>query len=277
MKKGDLKKDIEEFDLTFLDLETTGLDAISGDAICEIAAFKVRKRKVIDKFYSLINPKMSMPEEVYRIHKISDEQLKDAPYFCDVAEDLISFLEGSVLCAHNVGFDLGFLNTELRRINYSSLVLAAIDILNMARKALRLRRYNLGEVAHFFNIGHEGQLHRALPDVEVTYQIFFKLKDILQKRGVSSLGDFLSLFGFNNEVFWIEARPKVELLKEAIAKESPLKIRYLSFRNTLEVKKIRPLNLSQERGEFYLLYQDSKGENPRIKVNYILDASFLAK
>ena len=66
----DLNKNIEDFDLVFLDVETTGLDVVVGDAICEIGACKVRARETIDTFETLVNPKKSVPPEAYLIHMI---------------------------------------------------------------------------------------------------------------------------------------------------------------------------------------------------------------
>ena len=105
----DLNRNIEDFDLVFFDLETTGLDVNKGDAICEIGALKLHNRKIVDKFESLINPKKPIPEEAYRIHKISDADVKGAPHFEQIADRLVAFFKDSIILAYNIEFDLSFL------------------------------------------------------------------------------------------------------------------------------------------------------------------------
>src|SRR4030042_782282 len=112
----DLNKPIEQYELVFLDLETTGLNAVIGDAICEIGALKTRERKITDKFHSLVNPKKNIPEEAFRVHKISDSDVKFAPPFEKIADKLIAFVRESVVCAYNVEFDMGFINHHLRAL-----------------------------------------------------------------------------------------------------------------------------------------------------------------
>ncbi|UCG35482.1 MAG: 3'-5' exonuclease [Candidatus Omnitrophota bacterium] len=189
----DLKQNIDDFDLVFLDVETTGLDAAKGEAICEIAALKVKRGEVIDQFQTLVNPKKEMPQEVYRIHKISDEELRGAPFFEDIAEELLSFLGNSVICAYNADFDMSFLNHELMRAKRPLLQAKPLDIMRIAKKTVRIPRYNLITVATYFNIKAEGDLHRALTDANLTFKVFCSLKDILKEKGINSLEDYLSL------------------------------------------------------------------------------------
>ena len=266
----DLNKNIKDFDLVFLDLETTGLDPVIGDAICEIGAFKVKNNDISDKFHSLVNPRKSMPEAAYRVHKISDQDLAEAPYFEDVADKFISFVGGSVVCAYNVGFDMGFIDNHLRKINYSPLNVPAIDILAMAREALNLSKYNLAIVAQFFNIDCSNGLHRALDDALAAYKIFFKLLDIFKEKGIEELADFLSLYGFNNEISRNEENQKILFFKEAIDNKLSFKIRYLSFANIIEEETILPLRIVQENSYCCLLYQGSQEVSSQIKLNRIL-------
>ncbi len=70
--------------LAFIDLETTGIN-IGTDRIIEIAIVKILpdgNRQVKRK---LINPQMPVPPSSTEIHGITDEMLKDAPSFKQVA------------------------------------------------------------------------------------------------------------------------------------------------------------------------------------------------
>jgi DNA polymerase III epsilon subunit len=269
--KIDLTRNIETFDLCFLDLETTGLDVITGDTICEIGIIKVRERKVVDKFTSLVNPKQSIPRESYLVHKISDSDLKDAPFFEAIIDDALAFMQNSVICVYNVEFDMGFLNYELKKMNRAPIEIPALDILALARKALKLPRYNLGAIATHFNVPGVDNLHRALADAHITYEVFFKLLDTLKDKKLERLQDFLSLFGFKNEIFKSREGPKRILMEEAISKQFALKMRYLSPNNNIETEHVRPLTLSQENNATYLLYEDSKNQNIRINFKHVLD------
>tara|TARA_B100000315_G_scaffold259261_1_gene314571 strand:+ start:1536 stop:2354 length:819 start_codon:yes stop_codon:yes gene_type:complete len=267
----ELNKDIEDFDLVFLDLETTGLDVVTGDAICEIGAFKVRNREIIDKFHTLVNPKKNMPKQAYEVHKISDDDLKDAPFFEAIVNKLTNFLDNSVVCAYNVKFDIGFINDHLKDIHYASLSSPAIDILLMARDVLKIPRYNLETTAKYFGIDCSGGLHRAREDALIAYAIFLKLLDILKEKGINKLYEYVSLYGLDNEVFKIQESKKIAICREAIETETKLKVRYFSLANTIEEEKILPLRLMQENKFYHFLYQSQSEGAFRIKFNRVLD------
>lgn len=271
----DLKNNIEDFNLVFFDLETTGLDALGGDSICEIGALKVKEREAIEEFHSLVNPKKSMPEAALRIHRICDEDLKGAPYFEDIADKFVDFLKDSIIMAYNIDFDLGFINYRLKQMNKQPLEVPAIDILCMARKTLRLPRYNLGEIVSYFNIEHSGKSHRAMDDAHVASKVFFKLRDILRESGLENLEDFISLYGLDNEIFRIKEEPKLHLVKKAIEGKLSLKARYFSYQNMMESDEIKPLNISQENKSFFLWYESKQGKNIRISLNRILDVEII--
>lgn len=267
----DLKKNIEDVDLVFLDLETTGLDVIEGDAICEIGALKVRNRDIVDKFQTLVNPGKRIPHEVYLIHKISDEDVKDAPRFSDVVEATSAFLKDCVVCAYNAEFDVGFINRESHRIKFQPPELPVLDVLVMARKTVKLPRYNLEYVAKFFNVDYSSGFHRAINDSHIAFQVFLKLRDILKERNLEILEEYLSLFGMNNEIFRLKEEPKIMAIKEAISKGIYLKIRYFSYQNTIEEEKVKPINFFQEKKSFYLWCQNSKNTSFRININRIFN------
>ena len=267
----DFKKRIEDFYLVFLDLETTGLNAVIGDSICEIGALKVKDGKIVDKFHSLVNPKKSVPKEAYSIHKISDEELKGAPYFEEVSDKLVYFLKDCVICAYNAGFDMGFINHQLRKIDCVPLNMVAVDILSMARDALKLSRYNLEAVANHFNIDCSGGLHRALDDALIAYKVFLKLKGIFKQRKIETLEEFVSLYGLESEVFKSKEDQKMLVFNEAIDRNVPLKIKYFPLNSAMEEGTIIPLRVVQEKKRFSLLCQKPKELSFRINLNRIFE------
>ncbi|MEI8349346.1 MAG: 3'-5' exonuclease [Candidatus Omnitrophota bacterium] len=266
----EFKQQIESHDLAFLDLETTGLEPARGDAICEVGVVKIRNRTVVDTFHNLVNPKRDIPQEAYRIHGISNETVKDAPAFEYLAQNLLGFLDGCVIFAYNIEFDAGFLEYELKKVNHSLAQFPAIDILAMARKTVRLEKYNLAAVAASFNIPFP-KAHRALDDAFMASEVFFKLADILKEKQLARLEDFLSLYGFSNDLFQTRKAIKVSSMQEAIDKQYFIKMRHFSSANIIEEQKIKPTRLVQENNHLYLLYQNYQQQSWRVNVNCILD------
>lgn len=156
-------------DFVFFDVETTGLSA-QYEAVCEIGAVKVRGGAVVDKFQTLINPKKPIPYQVTLIHGIDDDQVVDAPTFEMAAQDFLDFIEGTIIFAYNAPFDLGFINWEMARINKPPIKNMVVDVLAMARKYLKLPKYNLGAVAAHFDI--TSNFHRGLADAQVTAKVY---------------------------------------------------------------------------------------------------------
>lgn len=266
----DLAKKISDVDLVFLDFETTGLDALTGDSICEIGAVKIRDRKVIDKFHTLINPQKDIPHGAFLIHKISNDDVKDAPLFKDIADKLLMFFKDTVICAYNAEFDIGFLNAELKRIDKVCQGCLVIDILSMARRTVKLGRYNLGNLSSFFNIENKGDLHRALADAFLAYEVFYKLTDILATKGIDNLEDFMALYGINGQNRKCE-EDKVNLVKAVIDKGLTINVRYFSLEQNIKNEEIKPQCVLEENKKFYLWYQDPYQNTHRLSFRDILN------
>ena len=266
----DLNKNIDDFDLVFFDLETTGLDAVMGDSICEIGAVKIRGKDTVETFQTLVNPKKNIPQEVQRIHGISDKDVEGAPYFEGVVDKFIYFLQDSIILAYNIAFDMKFLGQELKRINYPRIELPAIDVLNMARTMLTLPRYKLTAIAQHFNIETKTS-HRALEDAACSAKVFFNLREQFREKGINSLANFVSLYGFDNEFYRRKEGPKISALKEAIDRKNKLNIKLFSYERLIRKEYIIPLKLERERNYLYLWYQNSESNTLRIETNRILD------
>ena len=107
-----------------LDTETTGLEVKQGHRVIEIGAVLLNDRKKSEEhFHSYLNPSRLIDEEASKVHGITNSDLEDKPFFDEIAEEFINFIEGSTLVIHNAPFDLGFLNNELQlaSTNYPSI------------------------------------------------------------------------------------------------------------------------------------------------------------
>lgn len=190
----DLNKNIKECPLVFIDLETTGL-FVERSSICEVAALLVEQGKVTDKFHTLVHPHQKVPYSAFCIHNISDKDLIGAPYFKDISKELTKFLSRGILCAYNIGFDIGFINHQLKNNYLDCLDLPLIDVLIMAKKTLNLKSYKLKSVAQFFGLTSEIKFHRAEDDAHVTYLIFLKLIEIISKKESLQAKKIIDLYG----------------------------------------------------------------------------------
>lgn len=101
--------------VTFLDLETTGATPLR-DRITEIALVRFDHGVETARWQTLVNPQQAIPPFIQSLTGINDAMVANAPLFSEVADPLLAFLEGSVLAAHNVRFDHGFLKAEFKRI-----------------------------------------------------------------------------------------------------------------------------------------------------------------
>jgi len=165
--------------LIMLDTETTGLSPQHGDRMVEIGAIKVSRREIRkdDVFHHYLNPGRSIPEEVVRIHGISDADVKDSPKFTDVAEAFLSFIEGATLVIHNASFDLGFLMNELHLAALGDMSqVPVIDSLSFARKRHPGQRNSLDALCDRYQIDRSQRtLHGALLDAELLAEVYLAM------------------------------------------------------------------------------------------------------
>src|SRR3954462_3486848 len=101
--------------LAFIDIEATGPN-IATDRIVEIAIVKIFPDGSKQIKQKLINPQMPIPKTGSDIHGISDEMVKDAPVFKDVANELKQFIDNADLSGYNSNrFDIPLLIEEFLR------------------------------------------------------------------------------------------------------------------------------------------------------------------
>jgi DNA polymerase-3 subunit epsilon len=153
--------------LAFLDVETTGLSPWFGDRICEIALVRCQGEEIIDSFGSLLNPERPLSPGAARVNGLKDSDLIDAPRFADVAARVMALVKDAVIVCHNAPFDLGFLSTELGRIDQQLPAVLTLDTLHLARQYFAFRSNSLGSIAQELRID-VGSAHRALDDTLTT-------------------------------------------------------------------------------------------------------------
>ncbi len=151
-----------EQDYVVVDIETTGGWA-SGDRITEIGSVKIRNHEVVDEWHSLINPQRSIPLHITRLTGITNEMVRDAPVFAEIAEEFLSFMGDGIFVAHNVNFDYGFISYEFERFERRFRFPRLCTCAGMRRRYPGHKSYGLGNLCELYEIDLETH-HRALCD-----------------------------------------------------------------------------------------------------------------
>lgn len=171
----------------FLDTETTGLSAETGDRIIEIGCIEMvnRRRTGNDKHYYL-NPERPNSEGALQIHGLSDAFLADKPRFAEIADDLLHYLAGAEVVAHNASFDVGFLDAELRRLArpvFRERVAGIVDSLSMARSQYPGKSNSLDALCKRLEVDSSTRtVHGALLDAGLLAEVYIRMT-----RGQDSL------------------------------------------------------------------------------------------
>lgn len=180
-----------------IDVETTGLDALCGHEICELAALPVYgDGRRGEAFVRLVNPRMSIPPEASAVNGITDAEVRDAPFMEDIAPDFLDFIGGSVLVMHNAPFDMSFIQCSLEKHKFPLLDNLVIDTLALAKREFGYGGNSLGQLARKLSL-ERGTAHRALGDTETTANLLLYFLKAYWGRKKFTLGE-------------IGARPAIE-------------------------------------------------------------------
>jgi DNA polymerase-3 subunit epsilon len=161
------------------DTETTGFDPASGDRMVEIGCIELINRVPSGRtFHAYYNPQRDMPAAAEAVHGLSITFLKDKPLFEHGAQELLDFLEDSMLVAHNARFDFGFLNHELKRCSRAEISLdRMIDTVAMARTLHPGAKHSLDALCTRYGIDRSHRVkHGALLDAELLAQLYIELR-----------------------------------------------------------------------------------------------------
>jgi ATP-dependent DNA helicase DinG len=158
-----------------IDLETTGNIPKKGDKIIQFAAVIIQNGKITKQFSSLINPQKSIPVFIEELTGINDEMVKDAPLFSEIASEVMDLLEDAYFVAHNVLFDLSFLQEELIQAGFEGFFGSVLDTVEMARILYPTADgYKLSDLAEKENLSHD-RPHQADSDAQVTAELLLIL------------------------------------------------------------------------------------------------------
>ena len=159
---------LSETPLAVVDIETTGghpaHDRVTEVAVLEVDGFEVRR-----EWSTLVNPGRNIPGPIQALTGITQEMVRAAPRFEQIAAELHARLEGRLFVAHNARFDYGFLRRELERagIEFRARTLCTV---RLSRRLYReARGHSLDDLIARHGIRCDAR-HRALGDAEAAWQ-----------------------------------------------------------------------------------------------------------
>ena len=174
-----------------VDTETTGTRA-DADRVIEVAAVKLVGGEVIGSFSSLINPERTIPRRITELTGITTAMTFDQPPARVVMPRFLDFLGNGVFVAHNLQFDLRFVNAELGRAGLPALSNPTLCTLRLARRLLPgLRSKGLSGLSDHYGIRNSAR-HRAFGDAEATAVVLKHfLSQLAFQHEVESLSELL--------------------------------------------------------------------------------------
>ena len=163
-----------------LDTETTGLDVTRNHKIIEIGCIELFDRKFTgNKFHQYLNPMREIDQGAIRVHGITNEFLKDKPFFCDIKDDLLDFINDSELIIHNAPFDIGFLEYEFKKANHKieiADICKIFDTLVFARKLHPGQKNSLDALCKRYGVDNSSRdFHGALLDAKILGDVYLLL------------------------------------------------------------------------------------------------------
>lgn len=175
-------------DLSFcvIDLETTGGNHES-DQIIEIGMVRIEGLEIADEKNYLIDPGMRIPDFIQKLTSIKQKDVKGCPKIDQVIDEIVEFIGDDIIVAHNISFDLPFLNSVLRRLGKEELQNRNLCTNVMTKHMIpEIMSSNLNYMSQLFEIDHN-KAHRAYDDAMATARLLLKYLDIFIGKGIKKV------------------------------------------------------------------------------------------
>jgi len=213
----DGNRKFSDYSYVVYDTELTGLDR-KKDEIIAIGAVRISSLQIdlSETFHYYVRPENIDHTQATLIHKITPEQLKEAPPLSDVLPRFLEFVGSDLLVGHYVWIDTTFLNRATKRFYNGTLANPNLDTMRMAQIYKRIvlgefhgsyqsenGGYNLQKLSRDLNLPFF-DAHDALEDALQTAYLFLYLVKKLDKAGISTLNE---LFKAGREINWAPLKP----------------------------------------------------------------------
>lgn len=176
-----------------IDIETTGQSTKEDDKIIEIGIAVIENGVISDTFSSLCNPDRFIPSFITKLTGITDDDVQHEPTFDDIAHDVKDLISDSYIIAHNVPFDVGFLNHAFQDAGYEGVNNPVLDTVELSRILYpQAPSYKLGRLSSYLGIEHVDP-HRALSDALITAHVFLLILQKIKQLPYETITHLLNL------------------------------------------------------------------------------------
>lgn len=166
-----------------IDIETSGINP-DKDEIIRLSALSIVNGNETGTFFKLVKPIKPLTEKIEILTGITNVDLKEKCTIIDLLPDFLNFIGDSVLVAHNIGFDIKFINVALKKANMPSIKNETVDTFSIARNKLLLQKYTLKHVAEFLGVCGNA-------DEEIIFAVYEKLKTLPERMLTSDEMSYL--------------------------------------------------------------------------------------
>jgi DNA polymerase-3 subunit epsilon len=171
---------------SIIDIESNGA-AFREEQITEIAIYKFDGHQILDQFISMVNPQSEITPFVQKLTGITQNMVRTAPKFHEIAKRIVEITQNTTVVGHNVDFDYRMLRQSFSALGFE-FERETIDTIPLARKLIpEEKSYSLSKLCKSIGIPLT-EKHRAGGDARATLDLFklLMLKDqsaeIIQKQ-----------------------------------------------------------------------------------------------
>ncbi|WP_339654605.1 3'-5' exonuclease [uncultured Maribacter sp.] len=191
--KKPTSKDFNELTFVVLDTETTGF-SFDEDRILSIGAVKIKREIIsVQEVFEIYLEQEKFNKDTVHVHGL----LKNGQRVCIseilALEKFLDYVENSIIVAHHAVFDIGMINSALKRNGLPKLKNTVIDTGVIYRKTFiksylvqPKKNYTLDELAEKYAISKKDR-HTALGDAYITAVAFLKIVSRLREKKKFSL------------------------------------------------------------------------------------------
>jgi DNA polymerase-3 subunit epsilon len=126
---------LQDLEVVVVDLETTGFYPDHGDEILSIGAVAMKGSEVLrgESFYSLVNPKRSVPDHIASLTGITEEMVRGAPDLLTVLTRFFQFIGNRLLVAHHSRHEREFFRAALWKTSRAKFTHRLLDTMLLIR------------------------------------------------------------------------------------------------------------------------------------------------